>query len=187
MSKLFEIESTKLNGLKIIKRVPRLDNRGLFERMFCEEELRSVIDDRRIVQVNHSYTSEKGAIRGMHFQNPPNAEMKIISCVRGEIFDVAVDLREGSSTYLHWHGEVISEKNSKTIVIPEGFAHGFQVLSQECDLIYFHTDFYNPKSEDGLNPLDEKLSIKWPLHTTLISHRDQSFAKLKNRTVRIKL
>jgi len=111
-------------------------------------------------------------VRGMHFQYPPHAEVKIVSCLRGEVFDVAVDLRQSSPTFLEWHGEIIAADNHKSVVIPEGFAHGFQTLGEECELLYFHTASYQADSEGGLNVQDKKLAIQWPLPITGQSPRD---------------
>jgi dTDP-4-dehydrorhamnose 3,5-epimerase len=114
----------------------------------------------------------RGTVRGMHFQPPPYAEIKFVSCLRGRVVDIAVDLRQTSSTFLHWHAEVLSADNQKTIVIPEGFAHGFQVLSEDCEMLYFHTAYYQAGAEDGLSALDPKLAIVWPLPVVGLSPRD---------------
>lgn len=187
MRKLFEVVLTSLEGLIVLNRKPFKDDRGSFERMFCAQELDLVLGNRHIVQINLSKTMQKGAIRGMHFQYPPHSEMKLVSCISGKVFDVAVDLRADSPTYLQWHGEILSEKNDKTIVIPEGFAHGFQVLSESCNLIYFHTKAYNQASEDGVSPMDNILSINWPLSCANISTRDKNFPDLNDRSVKISL
>lgn len=110
----------------------------------------------------------------MHFQLPPHAEMKLVSCMRGEVFDVAVDLRSNSPTFLKWHAEILTVDNHKTIVIPEGFAHGFQTLTTDCELLYLHTAAYMPNAEAGLNALDTTLGIDWPLAVTERSARDQA-------------
>jgi len=108
----------------------------------------------------------------MHFQRPPHAEMKLVSCIRGEVWDVAVDLRVGSPTYLHWHAEQLSAENGFALLIPEGFAHGFQALTDDVDLLYCHSEAYTPAAEARLNPLDPKLAITWPLPVTELSVRD---------------
>ena len=108
----------------------------------------------------------------MHFQRSPHAETKMVSCLRGEVFDVAVDLRQASPTFLHWHGEILSEANNLSLIIPEGFAHGFQALSADCELLYCHTAAYAPQAEDGVNARDETLAIAWPIAITEISDRD---------------
>jgi dTDP-4-dehydrorhamnose 3,5-epimerase len=117
-------------------------------------------------------TARLGSARGLHFQAPPYAETKIVSCIRGEVFDVAVDLRQGSATFLQWHGEVLSAKNNRTLLIPEGFAHGFQTLEDECEMLYFHTAAYHPETEGGLNIADPRLAIRWPKPLRDISKRD---------------
>lgn len=174
----FEIQSVEIGGLKIIKRKPLIDSRGYLERLFCSEELDIVLAGKSIVQINHTLTRSKHTVRGIHFQYPPYTETKFISCIRGEVFDVAVDVRMGSPTFLKWHGEVLSERNLKSLVIPDGFAHGFQTLSENCELIYFHTSLYRPKSEDGLNPLDNKLAIAWPYNIASMSDRDSGHPML---------
>ena len=172
------IQATPIDDLCVILRHPVSDPRGYFERLFCEDELHAIIADRRIVQINHTLTTKAGACRGLHFQHPPHAEMKLVSCLRGEVFDVAVDLRQGSPTFLHWHAETLSAGNHKTIAIPEGFAHGFQTLRDDCELLYMHTAAYQPDVESGLNALDPRLAIKWPLPLRERSPRDEAWAFL---------
>ena len=110
----------------------------------------------------------------MHFQYPPDAEMKIVTCIKGSIFDVGVDLRSGSKTFLEWHAERLTQDDHRSLVIPEGFAHGFQTMTDDCELLYLHTATYNPNSEGALHPLDDKLSIKWPLPVGEMSYRDKN-------------
>ncbi len=129
MSIRFDFVSTPIEGLKVIQRKPLEDERGLFERLFCGEDFRAVGLDKSIIQINRSLTLKQGTVRGMHFQHPPYAETKIVSCLKGKVFDVAVDIRSGSPTFRHWHGEVLSQENNKSLLIPEGFAHGFQTLT----------------------------------------------------------
>lgn len=172
MNAHFTIEDTPLPDLKVVARKVTADNRGSFERLFCDEELAVVLENRRILQINRTLTLRRGSVRGMHYQRPPHAEMKFVSCIRGEILDVAVDLRAGSKTFLRSHSEVLSCANVRMMVIPEGFAHGFQALTDDCELIYLHTARYDPRSEGGLHPLDPALGIKWPLEITEISQRD---------------
>lgn len=169
----FTMEKAPIDGLKVIQRLSFEDERGYLERMFCSDEFSPIIENRRIVQINRTLTANLGTIRGMHFQLPPYAEMKLVSCIRGEVFDVAVDLRRNSSTFLNWHAEYLSEENNRTFVIPEGFAHGFQTLSNDCELIYFHTAAYNQKAEGGIDALDERINIVWPLPILERSMRDQ--------------
>jgi dTDP-4-dehydrorhamnose 3,5-epimerase len=172
MSNRFNILDTPLVGLHALQRRPIVDERGYLERMFCAEELQTIIPGKSIVQINHTHTTNQGTVRGMHFQYPPYAEIKIISCLRGEIFDVAVDLRRNSATFLHWHAEKLSADNHKTLVIPEGFAHGFQALSDNCEMLYLHSANYQRISEGGLHPLDPRLAIRWPLAVGGLSSRD---------------
>jgi len=165
---------TPIPGLMVVETAPYSDQRGAFTRFFCEHELAELIGFRRIVQINHSRTSTVGAVRGMHFQYPPYAEIKLVRCLRGRVWDVAVDLRHKSPTFLHWHAEELSSANTRMMVIPEGFAHGFQVLEPESELIYLHTAFYTPSSEGGLRHDDPRLAIRWPLAVTDLSYRDTS-------------
>ncbi len=178
MSSRFDIQATRLPGLEVIVRKPLGDGRGYLERMFCVDELRDVFGGRRIVQINHTLTQHKGTVRGMHFQHAPHAEMKFVSCLRGSVFDVAVDLRKGSPTFLQWHAELLRADNHKTLAIPEGFAHGFQTLTDDCEMLYLHTAAYAPGAEAGLNPQDAKLAITWPLPIAGISPRDAAHAPI---------
>lgn len=185
--KHFEIQSTGFFGLVVIQRLPIDDQRGYLERLFCMQDLQDVIGDRNIIQINHTFTDGSGTLRGMHFQLPPHAEMKLVTCLRGEVFDVAVDLRHGSPTYLKWHAERLSAENHKTLAISEGFAHGFQTLTDDCELLYLHTAAHRPDAEGGLNALDPALSIDWPLPITERSLRDQAHASITADFVGISL
>jgi dTDP-4-dehydrorhamnose 3,5-epimerase len=169
----FTCHATPLSGLVVIERKPIVDDRGFFCRYYCSEEFHEAGLRKPIVQINHTLTRKKGSIRGLHFQYPPHLEAKIVGCLKGEIFDVAVDLRKGSPTFLRWHGEKLSESNRNSLLVPEGFAHGFQALAGECELIYLHTASYAPEAEGGLNVLDPRLSIDWPLGITELSDRDR--------------
>lgn len=172
MSNRFDILDLPIQGLRLLQRKPIGDDRGYLERMFCTEELKSLIPEKNIVQINHTLTAKRGTVRGMHFQHPPHAEIKFVSCLRGEVFDVALDLRRGSPSFLHWHAEILSADNHKTIVIPEGFAHGFQTLTKDCEMLYLHTAAYRAEAEGGLNAKDLKLAIQWPLPIAEQSARD---------------
>lgn len=168
----FNLIETSIDSLWMAERLPKEDKRGHLMRMYCEKELLPVLNGKKIVQINHSLTKEKGTVRGLHFQLPPHSETKVITCVRGEIFDVALDLRAGSPTFMQWHAEILSVENNKSIIIPEGFAHGFQTLTDDCELIYYHTAFYEAQSEAGVNMLDPKLNITWPINVKKCSQRD---------------
>jgi len=180
MNTRFDILDTPLSGLRILQRKPIGDSRGYLERIFCSEELQGLVRGKPIAQINHTLTSSPGTVRGMHFQLPPYAEIKFVSCLRGEVFDVVVDVRNSSPTFLHWHAEVLSADNHKTLVIPEGFAHGFQTLTDNCEMLYFHTSTYRTEAEGGLNPHDPQLAIAWPLQVAELSQRDAAHPFLGN-------
>ena len=174
MSARFDILDAPIAGLRLLERKPVRDNRGYLQRIYCSEELQLVLSERNIVQINHTVTLKRGTVRGMHFQQQPHGETKLVSCLRGEVFDVAVDVRHGSPTFLHWHAETLSADNFRTLVIPAGFAHGFQTLVDNCELLYLHTAAYQPGSEDGFNARDPTLEIRWPLPISDQSARDSS-------------
>ena len=177
----FAIIETPLAGLKVIERQRIGDERGFLSRLFCAEELQSAGWTKPIAQINHTLTQQRGTVRGMHFQFPPHAEMKLVSCIRGEVWDVAVDFRKGSKTFLHWHAERLSADNRRALLIPEGFAHGFQTLSDDAELLYCHSQFYTPQAECGLNPCDDRLKIQWPLEINEISARDSNHPMLTDK------
>ena len=172
----FVIEDTSFADLKLLKRKQNDDERGFFERFFCVEELSELCF--QLSQMNRSFTAQKGALRGMHFQSPPFSETKIVSCLRGRVFDVALDLRRGSETFLKWHGEELSGDNHKSIVIPKGFAHGFQTLAEDCELLYLHDSPYNNEAEGQVNVFDSRAAIIWPLPVSMISKRDKNVPHL---------
>jgi len=164
--------ATPLAGLFVARTDARRDHRGEFARLFCERELQPAIGARRILQINRSLTRAVGAVRGLHFQRAPSAEMKLVRCVRGRVWDVALDLRERSPTFLRWHALELAADNADMLVIPEGFAHGFQVLEPDSELLYLHTAFYDPSAEGGVAPEDPAHGIRWPLPVTDLSARD---------------
>ncbi|MCR4298353.1 MAG: dTDP-4-dehydrorhamnose 3,5-epimerase [Gallionella sp.] len=172
------ILQTALSGVVVIETVPYSDRRGSFSRYYCERELAVVIGDRRIVQINHSRTTAVGAVRGMHYQRHPRSEMKLVRCIRGRVWDVAVDLRVGSPTFLQWHAEELAPENARMLVIPEGCAHGFQVLESDSELLYLHTAFYAPEAEGGVSCNEPRIGISWPLPVTDLSLRDSSHPPL---------
>ena len=169
-----KINHTPLQDAFIIEPEPFKDDRGLLARVFCQRELQHILHNKNIVQINHSLTRQKGALRGMHFQYPPKSEIKMVKCLRGSVFDVMIDLRQDSSTFLKWHGEILSVGNMKMMYIPEGFAHGFQTLEENSELLYLHTEFYSPEHEWGVRYNDPKIGIKWPLEAADISERDKN-------------
>jgi dTDP-4-dehydrorhamnose 3,5-epimerase len=171
---------TELNGAFIVEPKPREDERGKFARVFCKREFSEIGHEKEFVQFNHSVNKVKGTVRGMHFQRSPHREIKLVRCIRGSVFDVIVDLRSGSATYQKWFGEIISETNMKMMYIPEGFAHGFQVLEENSELLYHHTAYYTPEAEGGINPTDALVDIKWPVPISLLSDRDRSFEMMNS-------
>lgn len=174
MSSPFDLFPTRLAGLTVLQRKPIGDTRGFLERLFSASVLGPLLEDRRIVQINRTLTATRGTVRGMHFQQPPHADVKFVTCLRGTIFDVAVDLRRGSPTFLQWHAEELSGTNHRTLMIPEGFAHGFQALSNDCEMLYLHTNEYAPAAEGALNSRDSRLAIAWPEPIAILSERDAS-------------
>ncbi|WP_343575637.1 dTDP-4-dehydrorhamnose 3,5-epimerase family protein [Mycobacterium sp.] len=173
-----EILDTSIADLKVVKSLPHLDARGAFVRLFCAEELRPLLGERLIAQINQSRTTHAGAVRGMHFQRPPHAEMKMVRCLRGRVWDVAVDLRAGSPTFLRWHAQALAQDDAQMLVIPEGFAHGFQALKPDSELLYLHTAFHDQPSEGGLRHDDPRLAIAWPMPPQDLSVRDLSHSLL---------
>jgi dTDP-4-dehydrorhamnose 3,5-epimerase len=175
-----KITATRIEGLSVLEAAPFDDDRGSFARLFCARELGEIVSPRCIAQVNLSRTRVPGAVRGLHYQRAPHAEMKLVSCLKGRVWDVAVDLRSGSRTYLQWHSEELSSLNRKTVVIPEGCAHGFQVLEPDSELLYLHTAFYEPSAEGGIRPTEPLLNLPWPLPITDLSFRDQNHPLLSS-------
>jgi len=169
---------TPLPGVVVVESVPFIDQRGSFLRLFCRHELADILGERNIAQINHSRATRAGTIRGLHFQSPPRAEMKLVRCVAGRVLDVAVDLRADSPTFLRWHGEELTPENARMLVIPEGFAHGFQTLEDCSELLYLHTEFHAPELEGGVRFDDDTLAIAWPLPVSELSLRDRNLPPL---------
>ncbi len=172
--------NTPLAGLKLIRRQRIGDHRGFLERIFCAEELQPTGWQKAVAQINHTYTQKRGTVRGLHFQYPPYAEMKMVICLSGAVWDVAVDLRSDSPTFLSWHAEELSAENQHSLLIPEGFAHGFQTLSDDVEMLYCHSESYAPKSEGGLHPQDPRLAIPWPQPISILSERDIAHPMIAN-------
>ncbi|WP_048148523.1 dTDP-4-dehydrorhamnose 3,5-epimerase [Methanolacinia paynteri] len=186
MSKLAIID-TPIKGLFVVETNPFLDHRGAFARWFCEEELAGIIGNRHIKNVNFSRTAKRGSIRGMHFQRPPHAEMKMVRCIRGKILDVAVDIRKDSPTFLQHHSVWLSAENMRMLVIPEGFAHGFQALEDNSEVLYLVSEFYSPESEGGLRFNDPELEIEWPVEVTDVSDKDLNHPLIELNSVGVQL
>jgi dTDP-4-dehydrorhamnose 3,5-epimerase len=170
----FSAHETAISGLLQIDRIPRVDSRGFFSRLFCSDIFSEFGWENGIEQINHTFTSQKGCVRGLHYQAIPHAEDKFVSCLQGEVFDVAVDLRQNSDTFLQWFGLTLSGENNKSILIPKGFAHGFQTLTDNCLMLYLHSSAYAANSERGIRPDDPCLGIEWPLSFAAISDRDNA-------------
>ena len=168
----FEITKKK-NKSVVIKRKKLSDTRGFLERLFCKKEFNKILGKKEIVQINRSLTKKRGTIRGMHYQVGSSAEDKIITCIKGKVYDVIVDLRKKSKTFLKSYSFILDQKKNTSIFVPAGFAPGFQTLTDNCELIYFHTNYYNFKKSKTLNYLDPKLKISWPIKTTSISKKDK--------------
>ena len=184
---LFAKYDTALSGLMEIERLPLLDSRGFFCRMYCQETFAQFGWAGGITQINHTLTKEAGSLRGLHYQLPPHAEDKFVSCIAGAVYDVAVDLRYGSETFLKWYGTILSEENRKSLLIPKGFAHGFQTLRPDCVMLYMHSAPYNPTSERGIPPDDPLLAIDWPMNFGEVSDRDRRHLPLTAEFIGITL
>ena len=169
-----KIKSLPIEGAFEVNLVDFNDSRGSFKRLFCSKELDNLISSKQIVQINASETFQRGSIRGMHFQNPPKSEIKLIQCIQGSVFDVMIDLRKSSKTFLQWHAVELSNQKNNMIVIPEGCAHGFQTLSENSKLLYFHTEFYSQEHESGVRYNDPLIAINWPIDIGSVSERDRN-------------
>lgn len=163
---------TNFEGAYLIQPEKKGDHRGAFARTFCQEELQKQGIDFTIRQANYSFTEKQGSLRGLHFQLPPKAEDKIVRCAKGAVYDVIVDLRPESATFLKWQGFELKAENLDSLLIPKGFAHGFQTLAKNVEMAYLHSEFYSPGHESGLRYNDPKLQIIWPLPIADISDRD---------------
>ena len=170
----FNFTKTFLEGVFIVEPKPICDERGYFERYFCAQDFKEIGIHKPIVQINHSKTIGKGAVRGIHYQIPPFCETKIVRCLKGAIYDVAVDLRADSPTFLQYFGTELSEENGKYLAIPNGFGHAFQALSDETEILYLVTEYFNAEADRTLNALDSTINIKWQLEIGLMSQKDKN-------------
>ena len=174
----FDVDATPIAGLMRVRRKPIADARGFLVRLFCADDLRDAGWGAGVAQVNHTKTVQRGSVRGLHFQRAPKAEKKLVHCLRGEVWDVAVDLRRGSPTFLRWHAETLSADNGVALLIPEGCAHGFQTLVDDVEMLYIHSLAYSAAEEGGVHPRDARLAIAWPLPIAQLSPRDEAHAPL---------
>ncbi len=176
----FEFGDTPLQGVVVVQRTRIEDQRGYLSRLCCAKEFAPHGFPGFVAQMNLTLTRRMGAVRGMHFQYPPHAEVKVISCLRGTVYDVVIDLRCSSPTYLQWHGEVLSAENQRSLIIPEGFAHGFQTLENDVELLYLHSVAYEPAFEGAVNAADPRFAISWPLEISEMSEKDRSHRMIDN-------
>ncbi len=181
----FKIITEVLNGIKLIETKPVNDDRGFFQRLVCFDEFKEIGLNKNIVNINNSFTKNAGAIRGLHYQIQPFSETKIVKCIKGSIYDVAVDIRKNSPTFLKYFATELTEKNNRMLFIPEGFAHGFQSLTNDTEIIYFVTNYYSKKHDSGLNPFDTRINITWALECTDISEKDRNAKFIDNNFIGI--
>jgi dTDP-4-dehydrorhamnose 3,5-epimerase len=165
-------------GAYLIEPEPRIDPRGMFARAFCAQEFAAQGLETTYAQANISTNSHAGTVRGLHFQRAPHAEVKLVRCAKGSIYDVIVDMREDSETYCHWFGAELSEQNTSMMYVPKGFAHGYQALSDGASVFYLVSAFYAPQAEGGLRFNDPRLAISWPRAISEVSDKDAQWALL---------
>jgi len=175
-----EFIPSHIEGLYTIAVRKLSDERGIFARTYCKNEFKQIGFDKEFVQFNHSLNKNKGTVRGMHFQQQPFAETKLIRCVQGAVYDVAVDLRKNSPTFLQWFGVELNEENMLSVLIPAGFAHGFQAVTDDAVLIYHHTEFYTPQADSGIRFDDPALKIEWPMPPVFVSEKDKGYGAIDN-------
>lgn len=174
LNKKLNFEELSLSGVYKIIKNKFSDDRGDFYRLFCEKEFTDLNISNELNQINLSTSIKKGTVRGLHYQRNPFSEQKIVTCIKGKIWDVAVDIRKESPTYLKWISLELSADNFTSILIPEGFAHGFQTLESNSQILYFSSKPYMKEFEKGINPLDKRLKIEWPLKISNISSKDKN-------------
>ena len=178
----FEFSNTSIEGVHLGQFRSKIDERGYFERIYCLREYEMLCGRLlNIKQVNRSMSKVKGTTRGLHFQWPPRAETKIVSCGAGRLFDVAVDLRIDSPTYLQYFSAELTAENKQFLIIPEGFGHGFQTLEPNTEILYLVTEEFSMEHDDGINPVDPAVGVKWPLEITLLSKKDTDRKYINSR------
>jgi dTDP-4-dehydrorhamnose 3,5-epimerase len=163
----FTYEKTAIEGVYIITPKKIIDSRGYYERYFCVEEFKEVGFTEPVKQINHSMSIQKGIVRGFHYQLPPHCEMKLVRCIKGKIFDVALDVRKDSPTFLQHVSVELSEENSKYLLLPEGVAHGFQTMTENSEIIYIVNKMYAPSVDKVVNPLDPMINVSWPVEVDM--------------------
>ena len=175
------IKENQLKDVFEINSIPKTDNRGSFSRFFCKKTLSELSKNINIVQINSSYSKTAGTVRGLHFQSFPSQESKFVRCIKGKIFDVIVDIRKDSKTFGKWQSIILDSKTQNMVFIPSGFAHGFQTLLPDCEILYLHTDFHESELECGFHYNSKDLKINWPLDVTQISDRDKKLEFFQNK------
>lgn len=182
MNKRFIFSKKKVGKNSLIVRKKIKDFRGYFERLYCDKEFVKLISKKSIKQINRSYTKKRGTIRGMHYQIGGCMEDKIVTCIKGKIFDVIIDIRRGSKNFLKWYGKILDSNSAQSNFVPYGFAHGYQTLTRDCEVLYFHTDFYSKKRSKVINCFDNKINIKWPINNPqIVSNKDKFMNFLDNK------
>ena len=169
---------TPLAGAYVVELERIEDERGFFARSFCQNEFRRHGLKPAIAQCNVSWNHKRGTLRGLHYQAAPHEEAKVVRCTRGAVWDVIVDLREGSPTRVRWHALELNAENHLAFYVPEGFAHGFQTLADDSEVLYQMSESYHPGLARGLRWDDPRLGIEWPLPDPILSARDRSYALL---------
>ena len=167
-----KFQETTLSGVYTIELEPIGDARGYFSRFWCRRELQEQGLCFELAQINTSYNAHAGTVRGFHYQRDPHAEIRIVACTSGKAYDVAVDVRPDSATYLNWFGAELSADNHRLLCIPAGFAHGYQALEDDTRMLYLISEFYAPDSEDGLRYDDPAIGVSWPHEVTSVSDKD---------------
>jgi dTDP-4-dehydrorhamnose 3,5-epimerase len=173
-----EFRPTRFEDAWLITPEPKRDERGFFARTFCVREFAAHGLETCFVQHSTSYSARKGTLRGMHFQRPPHAEVKVVSCLQGAIWDVIVDLRANSPHFGEWEGFTLTSENRWQLYIPRGFAHGFQTLTDDTEVGYLISEFHAPEAAAGLRYDDPALAIRWPLPVSVIAEKDRTWPEL---------
>lgn len=177
---IMKFTEIKLKGAYIVELKPKRDERGFFARTWCAREFGELGLNTKLVQQNMSLTFKAGTLRGMHFQTSPYAESKVVRCTGGKIYDVIIDLRPKSPTFKQWFGIELTAVNHTMLYIPEGFAHGFVTLEDNCEVSYLVTEFYTAVADTGVRFDDPAFGIKWPVEIKYISEKDRTFPDFKN-------
>jgi dTDP-4-dehydrorhamnose 3,5-epimerase len=176
---VLSFRETNIAGVVLIESDPAVDERGSFSRAYCRREFAEDGIDFVPVQISFSANTRRGTLRGLHFQAPPQSEAKLVSCIRGAAFDVAVDLRADSPTYGHWSAVELTSASRKALYIPPGCAHGFQTLEDETELLYLISEFYDPALQRGVRWDDPTLAVEWPQEPSVISEHDRGLPGLE--------